>query len=78
MAAVIVKGPDPDRDGVCAWTRADLCTWLEARFGKTYHPSSMSRVLRRMGFSRQKVRPAHPQRDAAAQERFKKGGFAWP
>ena len=64
------------RDGVCAWTRADLCRWLEERFAKTYHPSSMTRVLRRMGFSRQKARPSHPRRDAEAQERFKKGGFA--
>ena len=27
-----------ERDGVCAWTRADLCRWLEERFAKTYHP----------------------------------------
>jgi len=78
LAAVIIAGPNPERDGVCAWTRADLCGWLEANFAKTYHPSSMTRVLRRMGFSRQKVRPAHPQRDAEAQERFKKGGYARP
>ena len=75
LAAVIIAGPDPERDGVCAWTRADLCRWLERRFAKTYHPSSMTRVLRRMGFSRQKARPAHRQRDAEAQERFKKRGF---
>ena len=65
----------PERDGVCAWTRADLCRWLEERFAKTYHPSSMTRVLRRMGFSRQKARPSHPRRDAEAQERFKKRGL---
>ncbi len=76
LAAAILAGPDPERDGVCAWTRADLCRWLEGRFAKTYHPSSMTRVLRRMGFSRQKVRPAHPKRDVEAQERFKKGGSA--
>ena len=76
LAAVIIAGPAPERDGVCAWTRADLCRWLEERFAKTYHPSSMTRVLRRMGFSRQKARPSHPRRDAEAQERFKKGGFA--
>ena len=115
LAAVIIAGPDPERDGVCAWTRADLCRWLpicaggcrsvpvaadlcrwlpicaggcrsvpvaadlcrwlEGRFAKTYHPSSMTRVLRRMGFSRQKARPAHRQRDAEAQERFKKRGL---
>ena len=47
LAAVIIAGPEPERDGVCAWTRADLCRWLEERFAKTYHPSSMTRVLRR-------------------------------
>ncbi len=48
LAAVIIAGPDPDRDGVCAWTRADLCRWLEERFAKTYHPSSMTRVMSRL------------------------------
>ena len=32
LAAVIIAGPEPERDGVCAWTRADLCRWLEERF----------------------------------------------
>src|SRR4051794_28052630 len=63
LAAVIPRGPEPDRDGCCAWTRGDLCRWIAAHFGKSYHPSSMTRVLRRMGFSRQKARPAHPKRD---------------
>ena len=31
LAAVIIVGPEPERDGVCAWTRADLCRWLEER-----------------------------------------------
>jgi transposase len=78
LAAVILRGPDPERDGVCAWTRADLCRWMEAEFGTTYHPSSLTRVLRRLGFSRQKVRPAHPQSDAEAQKRFKKRGSGQP
>ncbi len=76
LAAVIIAGPDPERDGVCASTRADLCRWLERRFAKTYHPSSMTRVLRRMGYSRQQTRPSHPKKDAEAQERFKKRGLA--
>lgn len=78
LAAVILKGPEPERDRVCAWTRADLCAWMADRFGKTYHPSSLTRVLRRLGFSRQKARPANPRRDAKAQERFKKRGCARP
>ena len=75
LVAAIERGPDPDVDACCAWTRADLCRWLEAEFGKSYHPSSMSRVLRRLGFSRQKARPFHPKTDPEAQAAFKKGGL---
>jgi putative transposase len=78
LAARVFRDPDPDRDGVSAWTRADLCCWLEARFAKSFHPSSLSRVLRRLELSRQKTRPVHPQADAGAQERFRKGGCAMP
>src|SRR3954463_9398905 len=78
LAARIFAGPDPERDGTSAWTRADLCAWLEARFGKAFHPSSLSRVLRRLDLSRQKVRPVHPEADPKAQERFAKRGSATP
>lgn len=78
LVAALLRGPDPAQDGCCAWTRADLCRWLAANTGKTYHPSSMTRVLRRLDFSRQKARPYHPKRDAEAQERFKKGGSPRP
>ena len=55
--------------------RADLCGWLAAHHGKTYHPSSMTRVLRRMGFSRETGAACPcPGRDLEAQERFEKGG----
>ena len=72
LAAVILDGPDPQEDGVSAWTRADLCRWLEKRFAKTCHPSSLSRILRRMGFSRQKARSTHPKKDLEAQAEFQK------
>jgi transposase len=78
LSARVLRGPDPQVDGVCAFTRPDLCRWLEGEFGKTDHPSSLTRVLHRLGFSRQKARPVHPQSDAEAQQRFQKGGFARP
>jgi len=78
LAARVFRGPDPERDGVVAWTRADLGGWLEARFGRPFHPSSLSRVLRRLDLSRQKVRPVHPEADPKAQERFQKRGCATP
>jgi transposase len=72
LAAIILAGPDPEADGISAFTREDLVRICEARFGKTFHPSSMSRVLRRLGFSRQKARPSHPKQDPAKMEAFKK------
>ena len=76
LAARVFRGPDPERDGVAAWTRADLGRWLEGRFGEPFHPSSLSRVLRRLDLSRQKTRPVHPEVDLAARERFTKRGGA--
>ena len=29
LAARVFRGPDPERDGIAAWTRADLCGWRE-------------------------------------------------
>ena len=78
LAAHIFRGPDPEKDGVSAWTRADLCGWLKEHLGKTFHPSSLSRVLKRLDLSRQKTRPVHPQADPRAQERFQKRGCATP
>ena len=78
LAARVFAEPDPARDGTAAWTRADLARWLEDRFGKAFHPSSLSRVLRRLGLSRQKTRPVHPEADPKAQERFRERGCATP
>jgi transposase len=78
LAARVFRGPNPERDGISAWTRADLCFWLEARFGKAFHPSSLSRVLRRLDLSRQKTQPVHPEADPMAQARFTKRGCATP
>jgi transposase len=76
LVSAVLEGPDPEADGVCAWTREDLCLWLERAFGKRYHPSSLGRVLRRLGLSRQKARPYNPKRDEGAQEAFKRGALA--
>lgn len=73
LSARIFRGPDPETDGVSSWTLPDLCRWIEARFDKRLSPQSLSRILRREGFSRQKTRPTHPKTDEAAQRRFEKG-----
>jgi transposase len=72
LSAIIVAGPEPETDGISAYTLDDLAHISAERFGKPFHPASMSRVVRRLGFSRQKARPHHPKKDMAEQEAFKK------
>lgn len=66
LRALILCGPDPERDGISAWTRADIADLIEERFGHRYHVSSLSKILRMLGFSRQKARPMHPNGDSKA------------
>ena len=67
LRALILRGPDPERDGISTWTRADIAGLIEQRFGHRYHVSSLSKILRQLGFSRQKARPIHPKSDPKAQ-----------
>jgi putative transposase len=71
---LVLDGPDVEASGVSAWTLGDLCQEVQQRWDKSFHPASLSRVIRRLGFSRQKARQVHPQSDKEAQEAFKKGG----
>jgi transposase len=74
LAAIILRGPDPEKDGLSSWTLHDLCGVIEARFGKSLHPASLSRVVRRIDLSRQKARPVHPKADEKANAAFRKKG----
>jgi transposase len=72
LRAVLLRGPDLERDGGGEWTLPMLCRWIERSFGKRLHPASLSRVARRLDVSRQKTRPVHPLADEKAQMAFKK------
>ena len=78
LVAYVLRGPDPEKGGPSSWTLPDLCRFAERRFNKRMCPQSMSRVVRRLGLSRQKARPVHPQRDAKAADAFAKGGSPVP
>ena len=71
--AVVLRGPDPGRDGVAAWRIADLCRIAEERFGVAYREGGMLRLVKALDLSWQKIRPSHPKADKAAQERFQRG-----
>lgn len=70
--ALVLRGPDPERDGVGSWRAKDLCRIVEARFGVRYAENGMLRLLHELGLSWQKARPVHPEADPKAQLRFKK------
>jgi transposase len=69
----VLRGPDPGRDGVSAWRLVDnICADAEEAYGVRYSGWGMSRLLKRLGLSRQKARPRHPQGSAAERAACKK------
>lgn len=73
LRALILRGPDPKRDGCREWRIADLCRAVEERFGVGYAETGMLRLVTSLDLSWQKARPRHPRTDARAQARFKGG-----
>ena len=73
LKAHILRGPEPERDGVSAWRLVDLCHYVERAYGVSYSPWGLSCLLKRLNLSRQKTRPSHPKGNPAAQAAFKKG-----
>jgi transposase len=72
LKAWVLRGPDPERDGVSAWRVVDVRDHAEEAYGVRYSEWGMARLLRRLGLSRQKTRPRHPQGSAAERAAFKK------
>lgn len=73
LREIVVKGPDIEADGLSAFTRDDLVKVSRDKWGVAYDPTSIGRILKRLGLSRQKSRPSNPKKDPAAAEAFKKG-----
>ena len=76
LKAWVLRGPDPERDGVSAWRLVDICDHAERAYGVRYSEWGMSPLLRRLGLSHQKARPRHPQGSAAEQAAFRKWTWA--
>ena len=74
LRQLVLDGPEVEATGLSAWTLPELCREVEQRWGVTYHPGHMSKLMRHLGLSWQKARPSHPKADAAAREAFAKGG----
>lgn len=78
LKAMILRGPDPEREGVSAWRAVDVCRLVRERFGVEYSENGMLRLMKDLGLSRQKTRPKHPQGDGAEKKAFKKGALPKP
>ena len=72
LKELVVKGPDPETDGVVRWRCVDLRAKIEQRFSVTVHKRTVAKWLRQLELTRLQPRPFHPKKDAAAQEAFKK------
>ena len=45
LKAIVLRGPDPERDGLSAWTARDLCQIALDRFGVSYSENGMLDLL---------------------------------
>jgi transposase len=72
LRAWLLKGPDPEADGISSYRLLDIAAEIKRRWAVSYTLSALSKLLRRMDLSWQTTRPSHPKGDAAAQELYKK------
>ena len=77
LRALVVKGPDPERDKVVRWRCVDLLAEVKRRFSVEVHESTIGAWLRELGLTRLQPRPVHPKKDPAAEAAFKKTFAAW-
>jgi transposase len=69
---IVLKGPDPEKDGVVRWRRIDLVRIAKARFNVSVDEDTMGRVLRELGFSHISARPKYPAQPDDAVVSFQK------
>ena len=71
--ALLVPGPAAaDLEGLARWRSVDLAAQITARWGVTYHPRTVGKLLHRLGFSPITARPQPYDQNAEAMVAFKK------
>lgn len=69
---IVLEGPDVEVEHLSAYTREDIAKIVEEKWGVTYAVTSIGRILKETGLSRQKMRPSHPKKDPEAIAAFSK------
>ena len=72
LKALVVAGPDPEKDDVVRWRCIDLRQEVARRFTVTVHKRTIGKWLRQLGLTRLQPRPFHPRKDGEARATFKK------
>jgi transposase len=77
LKALVVKGPDPEKNKVVRWRCVDLRAEVACRFSVTVTERTIGKWLRKLKLTRLQPRPIHPKTDVEAQEAFKKISPTW-
>jgi putative transposase len=77
LRAIVIKGPDPLRNRVVRWRRADLCQEIARRWSVRVCEQTVGKWLRQLGMTRLQPRPVHPKKDLEAEITFKKTSLSW-
>jgi transposase len=72
LAKLVDDGPDPAVDGVVRWRLKDLVAWLHRTYGVTLDETTVSRVLKALGYRKLSARPRHHAQEDDAITAFKK------
>jgi len=72
LAAIVESGPIPAIHGVVRWRLKDLAQWVWEEYRISIDITTLSRVLRAMGFRRLSARPKHRGQKEGEIEAFKK------
>lgn len=76
IVALLLKGPTHYGFATELWTLARVAEVIERRFGVSYHPSQVWRILRALGWSCQKPECRARERDEEAIARWRR--VDWP
>ena len=72
LAMIVESGPIPAIHGVVRWRLKDLAQWVWEEYGISVDETTLSRILRDMGFRRLSARPKHRGQKEGEIEAFKK------
>ncbi len=71
LKALVIKGPDPEKDGVVRWRCVDLRAAIAELYSVEVDQRTVVKWLRKLNLTRLQPRPYHPKKDVEAQETFK-------